>query len=165
MACFQQSDVKINFLRWSGILNHCDTYDPGYIRQYLFCLNKLGNFYRFINMSHLNDGEHLNLEAGKKLWILCSAVLYCASSVLICRALDQHYINSIINLESSFNKKSWYRGSIQSMPGRTLSSLNLISDSNLCSRNTYDINYTKNAWNIRKLMSDSKLKIAKNLIY
>ena len=32
-------------------------------RQYLFCLNKLGNFYEFI----LNKGEHLNLEAGKSI--------------------------------------------------------------------------------------------------
>ena len=24
MTCFQQSDLKTNFRRWSGILNHCD---------------------------------------------------------------------------------------------------------------------------------------------
>ena len=26
MTCFQQTDLKINFRRWSGILIHCDKY-------------------------------------------------------------------------------------------------------------------------------------------
>ena len=43
------------------------TYDPGYFRQYSFYLSKLCKFDRFIHISHLNEGEHLNLEAGKKV--------------------------------------------------------------------------------------------------
>ena len=35
-------------------------YDPGYLRQYLFFLNKLVNYYRSIHISHFNKGEHLN---------------------------------------------------------------------------------------------------------
>ena len=43
-----------------------------------FILNKLGNFYRFIHMSHLNEGEHLNLvtfEQGKRYINGCNCEL------------------------------------------------------------------------------------------
>ena len=46
-----------------GIIFIDTTYDPGYLRQYLFFLNKLVNYYRSLHMSHLNKGEHLSFLA------------------------------------------------------------------------------------------------------
>ena len=41
------------------------SYGPRYDTTDIFFLDKLGKFYRFIHVSHLNEGEHLNFFDGK----------------------------------------------------------------------------------------------------